>query len=109
MSTFGLGPVGRNRLSQQRSPNRAVRCLLASIASFLLIIGLRFQGFSQTTNEAVAPPSLYVNSTGNNKVAGLTPIDVRHAYGFDLIANQGEGQTIGILISWDNPHIQADL
>jgi subtilase family serine protease len=50
-----------------------------------------------------------VNSTSKNKVVGLTPAEVRHAYGFDQIANQGEGQTIGILASWDNPTIQADL
>jgi subtilase family serine protease len=38
-----------------------------------------------------------------------TPANIRHAYGFDRIANQGAGQTIAIVDAYDNPNIEADL
>lgn len=40
---------------------------------------------------------------------GLTPAQVRVAYGFDKIPFQGEGQTIAILTAYDAPTVEADL
>src|SRR5215467_4699480 len=74
-----------------------------------LLSDLSIPAMAQNPNEVVTPISLYVNTLGKNKVIGLTPAMIQRAYGFDRIANQGEGQTIGILASWDNPTIQADL
>jgi len=39
----------------------------------------------------------------------LTPSQVRHAYGFDQISNQGAGQIIGIVDAYDDPNAEADL
>lgn len=39
----------------------------------------------------------------------LAPQQVRHAYGFDLIAGDGAGQTIAIVDAYDNPNIASDL
>jgi len=39
----------------------------------------------------------------------LTPSQVRHAYGFDQISNQGAGQIIGIVDAYDDPKAEADL
>ncbi|HTR48199.1 MAG TPA: S53 family peptidase [Verrucomicrobiae bacterium] len=39
----------------------------------------------------------------------FTPAQVRHAYGFDLISNQGAGQVIGIVDAYDDPNAEADL
>jgi subtilase family serine protease len=39
----------------------------------------------------------------------FTPAEIRHAYGFDLIANQGAGQTIGIVDAYDDPKAESDL
>ena len=97
------------RTEQKGIPVMKFNRLSLFVLLSLLLFGLSFQSSAQNANEAVAPASLYVASTGTNKVAGLTPSQVRHAYGFDQIVNQGEGQTIGILASWDNPTIQADL
>ncbi|HYL82651.1 MAG TPA: S8 family serine peptidase, partial [Candidatus Angelobacter sp.] len=44
-----------------------------------------------------------------NSPYGLTPAQVRHAYGFDLVQNQGAGQVIGIVDAYDDPNIEADL
>jgi subtilase family serine protease len=40
---------------------------------------------------------------------GLTPTQVRHAYGFDQISGNGSGQTIAIVDAFDDPSIQSDL
>ena len=39
----------------------------------------------------------------------FTPAQIRHAYGFDLVSNQGAGQTIGIVDAYDDPNAEADL
>jgi len=41
--------------------------------------------------------------------SALTPARLRHAYGFDLITNQGKGQIIGIVDAYDDPDAEADL
>ena len=38
-----------------------------------------------------------------------TPQQIRHAYGFDQVANQGSGQTIYIVDAFDNPTVASDL
>lgn len=40
---------------------------------------------------------------------GLNPAQVRHAYGFDQIAGDGSGQTIGIVVAYGSPTLQSDL
>ncbi|NTY38976.1 S53 family peptidase [Burkholderia diffusa] len=42
-------------------------------------------------------------------VSGLTPALARHAYGFDTIANQGDGMVVAIVDAYDDPKIEADL
>jgi subtilase family serine protease len=41
--------------------------------------------------------------------SGLTPAQVKHAYGWDQIAGTGAGQTIAIVVPFDNPDIRTDL
>jgi subtilase family serine protease len=40
---------------------------------------------------------------------GYTPLQLRHAYGFDQILNQGDGQVIGIVDAFDDPSVESDL
>jgi subtilase family serine protease len=47
---------------------------------------------------ASAPPS-----------SAFSPAQVRHAYGFDKISNQGAGQIIGIVDAYHDPGAEADL
>ncbi|WP_407971251.1 peptidase S8/S53 subtilisin kexin sedolisin [Burkholderia pyrrocinia] len=42
-------------------------------------------------------------------ISGLTPALTRHAYGFDTIANQGDGMVVAIVDAYDDPKIEADL
>ena len=41
--------------------------------------------------------------------SAFSPTQVRHAYGFDQITNQGAGQTIGIVDAYDDANAEKDL
>ena len=56
-----------------------------------------------------ARPPIHVKGNATRGPTGLSPRNARHAYGFDLIANQGAGQTIGIVDAYDDPNIESDL
>jgi subtilase family serine protease len=48
-------------------------------------------------------------NTSHPPSSAYTPAQVRHAYGFDQIMNQGAGQTIGIVDAYDDANVQNDL
>jgi subtilase family serine protease len=75
-----------------------------------------FLAFSVSATWAVAQqispdtlPPIHVQGEAQKEIVGLTPQQIRHAYGFDRIANQGEGQVIGIVDAYNHPHIEEDL
>jgi len=39
----------------------------------------------------------------------FTPSQIRHAYGFDQVSNQGAGEIIGIVDAYDDPNAESDL
>ena len=41
--------------------------------------------------------------------SAFAPAQVRHAYGFDQVTNQGKGQKIAIVDAYDDPNAEADL
>jgi subtilase family serine protease len=55
------------------------------------------------------PPFHIKPDVTNTTPTGLTPTRIRHAYGFDQIANGGGGQTIAIVDAYDHPNIESDL
>jgi subtilase family serine protease len=57
----------------------------------------------------VVSPPLRTKGNAQPGVVGLTPNQVRHAYGFDLISNQGAGQTIAVIEAFGDPSIEKDL
>ncbi|HEY0704782.1 MAG TPA: S53 family peptidase [Candidatus Acidoferrales bacterium] len=50
-----------------------------------------------------------VSNLSNPPTSAFTPSQIRHAYGFDKVANQGVGQTIGIVDAYDDVNAEADL
>jgi subtilase family serine protease len=48
-------------------------------------------------------------SLSNPPSSAFVPSQIRHAYGFDLIANQGAGQTIGVVDAYDDANAENDL
>lgn len=55
------------------------------------------------------PPYHIKPNTPHLFPSGLTPAQMRKAYGYDQIVNQGEGQIIAIVDAYDNPNAEADL
>jgi subtilase family serine protease len=49
------------------------------------------------------------SSEGGPPSTAFAPSEMRHAYGFDQISNQGAGQIIGIVDAYDDPNAEADL
>ena len=41
--------------------------------------------------------------------SGFSPAQIRHAYGFDQISNQGAGQIIAVVDAYDDPNAESDL
>ena len=64
---------------------------------------------AQNVSSSVATPPLRVKGAAKTAVVGLVPSQVRRAYGFDQITNQGAGQTIAIIEAYGHPHIEEDL
>lgn len=64
--------------------------------------------------DVVASPTAYAQATpaagaSSPGAAWLTPAQVRHDYGFDYAPNDGAGQTIAIVVAFDDPGLRADL
>lgn len=59
--------------------------------------------------DGYARPPIHVKPNATSAPRGLSPAQVRHAYGFDNIAAQGAGQTIAIVDAYDDPNIASDL
>jgi hypothetical protein len=57
---------------------------------------------------AVAQPAGNPHGGGGSP-AGYSPAQMRHAYGFDQLTNDGAGQTIAIVDAFDAPTIASDL
>jgi len=56
------------------------------------------------------PPIRISNQPQNPSVpTGILPAQFKAAYGFNQIANQGQGQTIAVIDAYDDPTIEADL
>jgi len=57
------------------------------------------------------PPIVILPTTPDvlGKPSGIFPAAMRAAYGFNKIANQGQGQIIGIVDAYDDPNIESDL
>jgi subtilase family serine protease len=49
------------------------------------------------------------DTTSGPPTSAFSPAQIRHAYGFDQVTNQGAGQTIGIVDAYDDPNVQSDL
>jgi subtilase family serine protease len=87
---------------------------LATATLILLSPGVIIsQGLASSVN-GFAFPLTHLVSPASSTVVGLTPSQIRHAYGFDLLSCSssntcGSGQTVAIVDAFDDPNIQSDL
>jgi len=65
--------------------------------------------FGEKPPDGYARPPIHTKPFARTSPTGLTPTQTRHAYGFDLVTNQGAGQTIAIVDAYDHPNIESDL
>lgn len=79
--------------------------------SALLLVGFPVEPTARGERPPLgyARPPIHVKGYATRGPQGLTPSGTRHAYGFDLISNQGAGQIIGIVDAYDDPNIESDL
>src|SRR5207247_10783627 len=59
--------------------------------------------------DGYARPPIHVKGNATSAPTGLSPSQVRQAYGFDQISNRGAGQKIAIVDAYDEPNIDSDL
>jgi len=78
-------------------------------------VRLHLESFEERAQPSVsAGPVMHPNHAvrpfaSSGPAGGLSPAQIRHAYGFDQLANDGAGQTIAIVVAYDDPNIGNDL
>ena len=92
---------------------RFVRSRRSVLFNFLLLIAmcslLATPILAERPPDGYARPPIHVKPNATSAPRGLSPVQVRHAYGFDKIAAQGAAQTIAIVDAYDDPNIASDL
>jgi subtilase family serine protease len=89
----------------------ASRFLLALLTGWVVPCGLWGQWLRPELaprNHARPPHRVQIDGI-TDSAHGFSPAQIKKAYGFDRIANQGGGQTIAIVDAYDNPNAEADL
>ena len=83
---------------------------LSAIVGALAVV-LSLSAARPATGQISEQVSLFFNieRAASTAVSGFSPAQIRQAYGFDQIANQGKGQVIAIVDSFDHPNIEQDL
>ena len=81
---------------------------LSLISVFLTLLVSTTLAAAQQTSPDTIPP-IRVQGDAQKGIVGLTPQQIRHAYGFDQLSNQGQGQVIGIVEAYNHPQIEKDL
>lgn len=62
------------------------------------------------TGDILMQPALSLSPDAlNSTVVGLTPAQIKKAYGFDQLSGDGSGQTIAIVDAYNDPNISSDL
>jgi subtilase family serine protease len=66
--------------------------------------------YIELEREAGRPhPHIIVRDANASGPTAYAPVEIRHGYGFDQIANQGAGEIIGIVDAYDDPNAESDL
>jgi subtilase family serine protease len=90
-------------------------CLRRSLLVVLAVSGLVLQPmliegiWAERPPIGYARPPIHVKGAATKAPTGLSPSQIRLAYGFDQVTNQGAGQIIGIVDAYDDPNIESDL
>ncbi|HLI85811.1 MAG TPA: S53 family peptidase [Bryobacteraceae bacterium] len=78
-----------------------------AICCGILLAGVRLAG-AQGAGHVFTSPPVHVYGQFTDPI-GIAPAQMRKAYGFSAVANQGAGQTIAIVDAFDDPNLESDL
>jgi subtilase family serine protease len=112
LNTLAFAASTQNRKEFWCSMSKIDRTRLLFLCGLVvsLFVPGSFHAFPQDVGSAVlVNPPLHTKGNAQPSVVGLTPSQVRHAYGFDLVPNQGAGQTIAVIEAFGSPQIEKDL
>jgi subtilase family serine protease len=84
----------------------AASILLLFVAATIPAMGQHVDGSKIFAHPPYRISTVHQDSTTPH---GITPLQMREAYGFNKVPNQGQGQVIGIVDAFDDPNIEADL
>lgn len=56
-----------------------------------------------------ARPPFHAHPNASTSPVGYVPLQIRHAYGLDLLTNSGAGQVIALVEAYGSPTVQNDL
>ena len=87
--------------------------LIDHLTTVLIVLAIGFisaapPAFAQDSTPDTHPP-IRVHGNAQPAVVGYLPDQIRRAYGFDQVPNQGAGQVIGIVDAYNHPRIEHDL
>lgn len=91
---------------------KLIRSLAPTLGLFAVMAGSLFAHDESSQHkglEAEARPPFHIKPFITASPTGLTAAQIRHAYGFDQITNNGAGQTIAIVDAFGSPTLQQDL
>ncbi len=108
---------GRSRSSLSR-PARLFGMFLEPLEPRCLLTSSATATAAATASTVIAPASITINATSAGTPSGMTPSQVRAAYGFSTLfsgstsaynASAGAGTTIAIVTAYDDPNILNDV
>src|SRR5262245_53848175 len=82
---------------------------IAVAIAFFWIISAALSINAQKGGARYVRSPLHVQAQSETAVIGFTPAQIRKAYGFDQLTNRGAGQTIAIVVPFDDDRIEEDL
>jgi subtilase family serine protease len=77
----------------------------------LVVVALSLAAQTRNGGRILAYPPIRIVAVQQDSSTphGLFPVQIKAAYGFNKVPNQGQGQTIGIVDAFDNPNAESDL
>ncbi len=78
-------------------------------AAALLFAMIPVTAAAQRPAEPVAHPPIHVRPAATTSAQGYSPTQIRSAYGFDLLSQNGTGQVVGIVDAFNDPTAASDL
>jgi subtilase family serine protease len=89
---------------------RFIWCVAAILVTVTIIAsGQRGTAAGGPPDTVQAKPPIHVRGNATIAPTGYAPAQIRHAYGFDSLTNDGTQQIIAIVDAYDDPTVASDL